>query len=286
MVPIIDTWTLVLIVGLIGLVIGSFLNVIIYRLPLMMQQQWRKQCLNYLELPAEEKRPASFNLFWPRSHCQSCKVRIPFWRNIPLLSFLLQAGRCAKCRAKISWRYPIVELLTAIISASIVYQFGPTDQMLAVLLLTCGLIVLIFIDVNHQLLPDDIILSLLWLGLLCNAFGWFTTPVDAIFGAVIGYGALWIFAHLFQWIRGKEGMGYGDFKLFALFGAWLGWQALLPIILIASFLGSIGGIIFLVFKRLHRDTPLPFGPYLAVAGWIMLFWGQEITRWYFSLFNN
>ncbi|PPD44880.1 MAG: prepilin peptidase [Methylobacter sp.] len=267
--------------GIIGLLVGSFLNVVIYRLPVMMQRGWRKECRDYLELPAE-KPSEPFNLVLPLSRCPSCSTPIKPHQNIPVVSYLLLQGKCATCRQAISARYPLIEAFTAITSAFIAWHFGYGPQTLFALILTWSLIALSFIDIDHHLLPDSITLPTLWLGLLLNAFGLFTDGNAGIIGAIAGYLALWAVYHLFKLATGKEGMGYGDFKLLALFGAWLGWQALPLIILLSSLVGTIISItVIIATKRDHR-IPIPFGPYLAIAGWIALVWGTEINRMYLN----
>ncbi|HEY4644757.1 MAG TPA: A24 family peptidase [Steroidobacteraceae bacterium] len=290
---------------LLGLVIGSFLNVVIYRLPIMMDRDWRRQCA---ELAAEadghaagSKTPASaqlqrdaaarpFNLVVPRSSCPACKAQIRAWHNIPILSYALLRGRCAACGARISLRYPVVELLTGVLSAVITWHFGFTWEAAAALVFTWSLIALSGIDLDHQLLPDSITLPLLWLGLLSSlgepSVSGFSVPVDprsSIIGAAVGYLSLWSVFHAFKLLTGKEGMGYGDFKLFAVFGAWFGWQMLLLIILLAAFTGAVAGIALIALRRHGREVPIPFGPYLAAAGWIALLWGPQLIERYLHL---
>ena len=273
---------LVFVCGLFGLVIGSFLNVVIYRLPIMLERSWHTQCRELLNTDActpTDSEPA-FNLVVPRSTCPSCGHTIGAFENIPIVSYLLQKGRCKHCNAKISLRYPLIESLTAILSAVVAWQLGFGIQVLFALLLTWSLIALSFIDIDHHLLPDNITLPLLWLGLLLSLFGIFTDNHASIIGACIGYLSLWTIYHLFRLITGKEGMGYGDFKLFALFGAWLGWQYLPLIILLSSLVGAVVGIALIIFRRHERGTPIPFGPYLAVAGWVAMLWGPAINQAY------
>jgi leader peptidase (prepilin peptidase) / N-methyltransferase len=272
-----------------GLVIGSFLNVVVYRLPIMLERQWREQCVEFggATIPAESQA-SSFNLVTPRSSCPSCKTPIKAWHNIPVLSWLLLRGRCAKCNARISGRYPIVELLTALLSAAVAWKFGFGWQAVAALVLTWFLIALTFIDVDHQLLPDSLTLPLLWLGLLVHVLGVGPIPeVDlraSVIGAIAGYLSLWSVYHLFRLITGKEGMGYGDFKLLAALGAWLGWKMLLPIILVSAAVGAVTGIVILSLRRQSHATPIPFGPFLAAAGWLMLLFGPELVDRYLGLF--
>jgi leader peptidase (prepilin peptidase)/N-methyltransferase len=268
-------------VGLVGLLVGSFLNVVIYRLPVMMQRNWRKECLDYLGLPAETMLPP-FNLVLPLSRCPNCETPIKPYQNIPVISYVALQGKCANCRHPISIRYPIIEALTALLSVLVAWHFGYGLQTLFALLLTWSLVALSFIDIDHQLLPDSITLPLLWLGLLLNVFDLFTDSHASVIGAVAGYLALWSVYHLFKLVTGKEGMGYGDFKLLALFGAWLGWQVLPLIILLSSLVGTVIGVgVIMATQRDHR-IPIPFGPYLAVAGWIALLWGADINQLYLN----
>ena len=270
----------VLLAGLLGLVIGSFLNVVIHRLPKMMARDWRQQAREILELGEESEREPTYNLILPHSHCPHCNAEIKAWQNIPVLSYLFLRGRCGNCKARISPRYPLVELLTAALSMVVAWQFGFGWAAGAMLLLTWGLIVLSLIDADTQLLPDDIVLPLLWLGLIVNSFGLFTDLNTALWGAVAGYLALWTVYWVFKLITGKEGMGYGDFKLLAMLGAWGGWQILPLTILLSSLVGAVLGIIILKSRGDSNATPLPFGPYLAIAGWIALIWGDTITGTY------
>ena len=269
----------------IGLVVGSFLNVVIYRLPLMMEAEWTAQCRELLELdtPGQPASPAPvFNLAFPDSHCPACKHEITAIDNIPLVSWLVLKGRCRYCRAPVSARYPAIELVTAVVSALVAWQFGFTWQTPALLVLSWALIVLTMIDYDHQLLPDDITLPLLWLGLLVNSFGLVTTLENALWGAMAGYGLLWGVYQVFKLVTGKEGMGYGDFKLLAALGAWLGWQALPMIILLSSLVGAVVGIGLIAIQGRDRNIPIPFGPYLACAGFLSLLWGSEITALYYG----
>ena len=266
-----------------SLMVGSFLNVVIYRLPVMMQRDWEAQCAE-LRGETQPSQP-DFNLIRPASHCPHCNHRIRPWENIPLLSYLLQKGRCRACGEPISARYPVIELSCAILSAVVIWRLGATPQGLAGVFLTWTLIALSAIDIDHQLLPDSITLPVLWLGLLLNLFGVFTDATASLIGAMAGYLSLWLIFHLFKLLTGKEGMGYGDFKLFALFGAWLGWQALPQIILLSSLVGAATGIAMILFLGRDRQLPIPFGPYLAAAGWIALLWGDDITRAYLAWAN-
>ncbi len=273
--------TLPFMAALLGLVLGSFLNVVIHRLPIMLERLWRRQCEELAEphkVKAAEEKP--FNIVSPRSQCPHCGHRIRALENIPVLSFLWLRGKCSACGQPISWRYPLVELLTAILSFAVAWRFGASFTMLAALALTWSLIALTFIDYDHQILPDDITLPLLWAGLLVNLGGAFATLPSAVLGAVIGYGSLWLIYHVFRLATGKEGMGFGDFKLFAALGAWLGWQQLPLIILFSSFFGALVGIAFIAFFGRDRRLPIPFGPFLCVAGWVALMWGNDLTRYY------
>jgi leader peptidase (prepilin peptidase)/N-methyltransferase len=266
---------------LLGLVVGSFLNVVILRLPVMLERQWRQQCVELAgsTVPAEPPH-AAFNLVVPGSHCRHCGHRIGALENIPLLSFLWLQGKCAACRQPISWRYPAVELLTGVLSGIVAWHLGFGIAALAAIALTWTLIALAFIDFDHQLLPDDITLPLLWAGLLLNLSAVFASPTAAVIGAMTGYLFLWLVYHAFRLVTGKEGMGHGDFKLLAVFGAWLGWQQLPLIILFSSFLGAVVGIGVIVFFGRDRHRPIPFGPFLCLAGWIALLWGDALTRVY------
>ena len=261
-----------------GLLVGSFLNVVIHRLPIMMQRDWRAQAREFLELPAE---PAStFNLVLPHSHCPHCDHEIRPWENIPLVSWLALRGKCSSCHAPISKRYPLVELLCGLLSGYVAWHFGFSWQAGAMLLLTWGLLAMSMIDVDHQLLPDSIVLPLLWVGLIVNDLGLFASLSDALWGAVAGYLALWSVYWLFKLVTGKEGMGYGDFKLLAMLGAWGGWQVLPLTILLSSVVGAVLGPILLRLQKADSGTAIPFGPYLAIAGWIALLWGEQITASY------
>ena len=306
------------VVALFALAVGSFLNVVIHRLPLMMEEEWRRECAHLAEAETEAKAraeaeaaavgqttngpsaaistaspsappPAStaepsspLSLARPGSHCPHCGHRIRATENIPLLSYLLLRGRCSACQQPISPRYPLVEALTALLSVLVVWRLGLTWEAAAALLLTWGLIALAFIDLDTQLLPDSITLPLLWLGLLISLDHWFVTPSEAILGAALAYLFLWTVYQLFKLATGREGMGYGDFKLLAVFGAWLGWQALPLILILSSVVGAVIGMILLARSGRDRHTPLPFGPYLAAAGWIGLLWGESISGAYLN----
>ncbi len=268
-------------VTLLSLAVGSFLNVVIHRLPLMLQAAWREQCREVLELPSEKQpQDQRISLLRPRSRCPHCDAAIKAHQNIPLLSFALLRGRCAHCKKPISWRYPVVEALSAALAFVVAWRLGFGMATAGAILLTWGLIALSFIDFDHQILPDVITLPLLWLGLLLNLAEVFTDIRAAVIGAIAGYAFLWLVYHGFRLLTGKEGMGYGDFKLFALFGAWLGWQSLPLIILLSAFTGALIGILLITLRGHDRNIPIPFGPYLSIAGWIVLLWGEEITRAY------
>jgi leader peptidase (prepilin peptidase)/N-methyltransferase len=267
---------------LIGLLVGSFLNVLIYRLPKMMQREWREQAREILELPAEAPT-GTFNLVLPNSSCPHCSHEIKPWENIPVISYLFLRGKCSSCKAPISMRYPLVELACGLLSAFIAWHFGFTWQAGGMLVLTWGLLAMSLIDVDHQLLPDSLVLPLLWLGLIANSFGLFTSLEDALWGAIAGYLSLWSVYWLFKLVTGKEGMGYGDFKLLAMLGAWGGWQVLPLTILLSSLVGAVLGLIMLRLRNAETSTPIPFGPYLAIAGWIALLWGEQITANYLQI---
>jgi leader peptidase (prepilin peptidase)/N-methyltransferase len=276
---------LYVLLALLGLVVGSFLNVVILRLPAIMRRQWECDCRELLELDSSDKpatgAPAEeLSLAFPGSRCPHCKTPIAPWQNIPVVSFLLLRGRCAQCREAIGWRYPLVELATALVTVTVgvVLPIGPL--LIATLLISWALIALTGIDIDHQLLPDDITLPLLWAGLLFNLVIGTLPLADAVIGAAAGYGLLWSIYWLFKLVTGKEGMGYGDFKLLAALGAWMGWQSLPLIILLSSAVGAVVGIGMIVLRGRDRSHPIPFGPYLAAAGWIALLWGDRIVNAY------
>lgn len=264
-----------------GLMIGSFLNVVIHRLPIMMERDWLGQCaeLRGEEAPAFER----FSLAIPRSRCPHCGHQISALENIPVLSYIVLGGRCKGCKAAISLRYPLVEAFTGLAFALVVWQFGPTLAAVGALIFVAAAIALTGIDVDKQLLPDDITLPLLWAGLLFNTFNTYIDLKSAVLGAIGGYLVLWSVYWMFKLFTGKEGMGYGDFKLLAAIGAWLGWQMLPLTILLSSFVGAVVGIGLIVLARRGRDIPIPFGPYLAAAGVIALFWGKPLTRTWLHL---
>ncbi len=286
-----EPWLFALSAGLFGLLAGSFLNVVIHRLPKMMEREWRADCRALdaaADAPAPPAEPA-YNLVVPRSACPACGAPITALQNIPVVSWLALRGRCAKCRAPISVRYPLVELITAIVSASVAWHFGWGWEALCAIGISWTLIALTGIDIDTQLLPDSLTLPLLWAGLVAAAFlgrGAATIPVDlksAVLGAVFGYLILWSIFHLFRLVTGKDGMGYGDFKLFAALGAWLGWQMLLPVMLFSAATGAILGIVLIVLRRRGRDVPIPFGPYLATAGWVVMMWAPALVAPWWSL---
>lgn len=271
-----------ILIGLFSLAIGSFLNVVIYRLPIMLQKQWQQECEELLK-QTPNKKTTTFNLAVPRSHCPHCKKIIAAKYNIPLISYIFLRGKCPYCKHKISWRYPLVELICCVLSIIVATKFGISVPTAALLPLTWVLIVLVFIDFEHLLLPDIITIPFLWIGLLLSLFGIFCNPTAAIIGAAAGFVSLWLIAYIFKLIRGMEGMGQGDFKLLAMFGAWAGWQTLPFIVFCASLLGAIIGILYLVLKKYSWQKPIPFGPYLAIAGWVALIWGQNIFAAYLHL---
>ncbi len=273
---------LTLIVLIVGLLVGSFLNVVIYRLPVMMNIAWKKECKEYLEIEDNESNKEPFNLMLPLSRCPGCNTPIKPYQNIPVFSYLFLRGKCSECKTHISLRYPLIEAFTGLASAIVAYHFGYTVEMLFALLLTWSLIALSFIDIDHQLLPDSIILPMLWLGLFLTLFSVYTDSHSGIIGAIAGYLSLWTVYQLFKLATGKEGMGYGDFKLLALFGAWLGWQYLPLIILLSSLVGAIIGISMVVLTKKDHNIPIPFGPYLAMAGWLALLWGDQINALYLN----
>ena len=265
--------------GLLGLLIGSFLNVVIYRLPRMMEREWQVQCA---ELRGETPEPGpAYNLVVPRSACPACGVQITALQNIPVVSWLVLKGRCAGCHAPISGRYPIVELLGGALAAAAIWHFGATPQGIAACGLLWALLALTMIDFDTQLLPDGITLPLLWAGLIVNLRSTFAPLGDAVIGAVAGYLSLWTIYWVFKLIRGKEGMGYGDFKLLAALGAWLGWQLLPVIVLLSSVVGAAIGMTLIVFKGRDHSIPMAFGPFLAIAGAIALFFGPALGKTFF-----
>ena len=276
-----NAWLLYTALLSLGLVVGSFLNVVIHRLPIMMESRWRRDCCELLEVEGE-KQDQELTLAVPNSHCPRCKAPIRAWQNIPVVSYLILGGKCANCGISISLRYPAVELITGLLTLSLAWYFPASFALLGAMLLTWSLVALTMIDVDHQLLPDDITLPLMWLGLLFNLNGTFVSLGDAVIGAMAGYLILWSVYWLFKLLTGKEGMGYGDFKLLAALGAWMGWQALPLIILLSSLVGAVVGIALMLLKNRGKETPIPFGPYLAAAGWIALLWGDTLTQSYLN----
>lgn len=267
--------------GLLGLLVGSFLNVVIHRLPIMMEQGWRGQCAELLgHEPAPQEPP--MNLWTPRSHCPQCGHMITAAENIPLLSYLWQRGRCASCKTPISLQYPVIEVLSGVLTALTAWQLGFGWPAVAACVLTWALIALTVIDYKQQLLPDSITLPFLWLGLVLALFGVFTDLRSSVIGAVAGYLSLWSVYQGFRLLTGKEGMGYGDFKLLAMLGAWQGWQYLITIVLVSSVVGAVTGIALILLRGRDRHEPLPFGPFLAAAGWITLLWGESLQQGYLS----
>ena len=274
---------------ILGLLIGSFLNVVIYRLPVMMNNEWQQQCHELLNLDSSdgstEKKSETFNLNTPRSRCPKCNHKITALENIPVFSYLFLKGKCSSCADPISPRYALIELLTGVMTAVVAWHFGFSWQAGAVMLLTWALIAMSFIDIDHQLLPDNITLPWLWLGLLLSLFPIFVDTHTSLIGAAAGYLSLWGIFWLFKLVTGKEGMGYGDFKLLALLGAWMGWQLLPVVILLSSVVGAVIGIAMMVILGRDKNIPIPFGPYLAAAGWIAMLWGHDITEAYFTYTN-
>ncbi|MGH1427098.1 MAG: prepilin peptidase [Arenicella sp.] len=275
----------IMLFALLGLMVGSFLNVAILRIPKRMKWDWTEQSTEWLKIAPKDdsERPAS--IVHKSSHCPKCLVKIKPWHNIPLIGYLLIRGKCAACKQPISIRYPIFEALTACLTGIVVWQFGITIESFFAIILTWSLIVQTGIDLDHQLLLDEITFPILWLGLLISLVPAFSSPTDAIIGAAMGYLSLWVVYQAFKIATGKEGMGYGDFKLLALLGAWLGWQYIPQIILLSTFIGSIVGILLLITKRLNSEKTIPFGPYIAGAGFIALIWGEQINASYFKIIS-
>ena len=276
-----DTWIVVLLALILGLLVGSFLNVVIYRVPEGLNRNWKLQAKQMLDLPLEQGEGERFNILMPPSHCPSCKAAIKPWQNIPILSYVLLKGQCKHCHAAISLRYPLVELLTGLVFAVCAWKFGATWTALAAMVFSAYLIAMIFIDADTQLLPDQLTLPLMWGGIvfhlaayLLQADWGITNLVDSLLGAIVGYMSLWSIFQLFKLVTGKEGMGYGDFKLLAALGAWLG-ISVLPIIIIMS---AVVGLIFALIMKVAKNQPMPFGPYLAISGWIVLVFSQPISQ--------
>jgi leader peptidase (prepilin peptidase) / N-methyltransferase len=271
-----------------SLMVGSFLNVVIYRLPKMLEQGWYQECREFLatelsEIPA--KPQTKLTLSTPNSTCPHCQHPIRWYENIPLLSWLALRGKCSQCQQPIAMRYPLIEASTAILALIVAQHYGASFALIFALLLTFALICLTMIDFDHMLLPDQITLPMLWLGLLLNVNGTFVPLTEAVIGAAAGYISLFSVFWLFKLLTGKEGMGQGDFKLFALFGAWLGWQLLPILILMASLVGAIIGISMIVLTNHDKQQPIPFGPYLAIAGWCTMLWGSDIWSWYLGILS-
>jgi leader peptidase (prepilin peptidase)/N-methyltransferase len=287
-----STILFVAVVFALGLVIGSFLNVVIHRLPLMMERDWREQCEELARQATERAIPEGrFDLIAPRSQCPSCGNTISAWQNIPVVSYLLLGGKCGNCGESISARYPLVEVATAVLVAACAWRFGFGLETLMAIVLTITLVPITMIDAETQLIPDSIVLPLMWIGLGMSLFHpvdgattLFIAPQDAIIGAMAGYLSLWSVYQLFKLVTGKEGMGYGDFKLLAALGAWLGWQQLHLIILLSAVVGAIVGLSLMAFRRHDRSVPIPFGPYLAAAGWVTMMWGDAIQKAYLDKF--
>ncbi|MEP4888999.1 MAG: A24 family peptidase [Aliiglaciecola sp.] len=270
-------------VFIISLLVGSFLNVVIYRLPVMMERSWKQEYQQYFQPETSEQTTTdTFNLVKPDSTCPKCQHKIRAWENIPVISWLFLKGKCSQCNNPISIRYPAVELFTALTSMAIAWHFGFGWQAAAAVLFTWCLVALIFIDIDKMLLPDQITLPILWLGLILSTMNIFVSPTDAIIGAAAGYLSLWSVYWLFKLLTGKEGMGYGDFKLLAALGAWVGWQYLPIIILLSSLVGAVIGISYLLIKGKDKGSHIPFGPYLAIAGWLTLIYGADIANWYWG----
>ncbi|WP_313714309.1 A24 family peptidase [Pseudomonas sp.] len=269
--------------AVLGLLVGSFLNVVVHRLPIMLERQWQREAQEVLGLPTTEQE--RFNLSLPASHCPHCHHAIRAWENIPVLSYLALRGRCSACKQPISARYPLVEVACALLSMAVAWHSGAGIGALALMLLSWSLLVLSLIDHDQQLLPDVLVLPTLWLGLIVNAFDTVLPLPDALWGAVAGYLSLWLVYWVFKLVTGKEGMGYGDFKLLALIGAWGGWQVLPLTLLLSSVIGVVAGLCLLRVRRQSVGTAIPFGPYLAIAGWIAVLWGDEMYAFYLQLFG-
>src|SRR5579859_6947656 len=281
-------------VFLLGLIVGSFLNVVIYRLPIILEREWRTQAAEVLSTGPEAITTVSsappFTLSKPRSACPKCKAPIKAWQNIPVVSWLVLRGRCSACNTRISARYPVVELATGVLSALVAWHFGFGWAAACALLVTWSLIALTGIDIDHQLLPDNITLPLMWMGLVAavalGPVAGVALPVsvrDAVIGAVAGYSSLWLVFHVFKLVTGKEGMGYGDFKLFAALGAWLGWKLLPLVIILSAATGAVLGILMIALRGRDRSAPMPFGPYLAAAGWIAMMYGNVLVDGYLRI---
>ncbi len=272
-----------------ALLFGSFLNVVIYRLPIMMERDWREQAKELEEMPVNDVPEETFNLVTPRSRCPSCGAAISAWQNVPVISYLVLGGKCSNCQAKIGPRYPLVEFVTGLLCAIAAWRFGFGPEAIMAIFMTLMLVPITMIDADHQLIPDSIVYPLLWVGLLMSLWHpvvtadvLFLPPREAILGAVVGYLSLWSVYWLFKIVTGKEGMGHGDFKLLAALGAWLGWQSLPTIILMSAVVGAAFGILMIVLRGRDRAVPMPFGPFLAAAGWITMLYGDAIKSAYFD----
>ncbi|NNM60027.1 MAG: prepilin peptidase [Legionellales bacterium] len=274
--PFFSPWGYALLI-IFALIIGSFLSVVIYRFPKILFNTWHHECTAFLaQHPEETTSSKPFNLCWPSSHCPKCKTPLKPWQNIPVIGYLLQRGKCHTCHERISFRYPLIELTSAAIAVVLFYLYGWSWTLLFGLIFSWGMLAATFIDIDTQILPDQITLSLIWLGLLINTHHVFVSLDSAVYGAVFGYLSLWLIAKTFLLFTKREGMGHGDFKLLAVIGAWAGWEMLLPTLLIASFVGAIVGIAMIISGQIKRQQPIPFGPFLAGAGWICLFWGSNL----------
>ncbi len=286
------------VVAFLSLIVGSFLNVVIYRLPVMMENEWREALQEMDESedgmpqavstgdtskPNSKAEPETFNLSVPRSRCQNCDNLITWWQNVPVISYLMLRGKCANCKTPISARYPIIEITTMLLSLIVAWQFGPSIQTVFGIIVTWMLIAMSMIDFDHQLLPDSLTLPMMWIGLLASLIPVFTDVRSAVIGAALGYMILWSVYQLFKLVTGKEGMGFGDFKLLAAFGALLGWQLVPMIILLSSAVGAVVGLSLIAIKGRDKNIPIPFGPYLAAAGWLAMLWGTPLAEWYYSL---
>jgi leader peptidase (prepilin peptidase)/N-methyltransferase len=279
-------WLLEFSLLILGLTVGSFLNVVIYRVPVMMEREERHYCNVLLETGTTDDDQDRFDLISPNSHCPHCDHAIRPWENIPLLSYCFLRGRCSNCDVGISLRYPAVELVSGLLALVLGWHFGvASPALLGALLFTWALIALTMIDIDHMLLPDSLTLPLLWLGLMFNMGGTFVPLQDAVIGAIAGYTSLWAIYWLFKLSTGKEGMGYGDFKLLAALGAWMGWQVLPVVILLSSVVGIVLAVLVMFLQKRGKDVPIPFGPYLAIAGWIALLWGTQLISWYSGLLS-
>jgi leader peptidase (prepilin peptidase)/N-methyltransferase len=275
-------WAFYTCIFILGLLVGSFLNVVIYRLPKMMQREWRNECLEFMGKADDIPKEEAFNLIVPRSRCGHCGHQITALENIPVISYLALGGKCAGCGTHISLQYPLVELFTGLISLWVAWHFGLSLQTAFALIFSWCLIAASGIDIGHKLLPDNITLPLMWLGILLGYFNVFVDLETSVIGAMAGFLSLWSVYIVFKLVTGKEGMGYGDFKLLAMLGAWMGWKMLFVIILTSSLVGATVGITMILLKRTSRGTQIPFGPYLAAAGWISLLYGEQLNRFYFS----